>query len=86
MPELMLKRDWPSTFRRTVASGKKTQVLTFAPGEPVEVDARQIEALRPDIGVCLVPVERDAKGKIRTITDDVVPETEEAKTNVALAG
>ena len=82
MPEVMLKRDWPNTFRRTVRTGKTPQVLTFKPGEPVELNAKQIEALKADIGVCLMPVERDAKGKPRLITDEVDVEAETEEANV----
>lgn len=81
MPEVMLRRDWPNTFRRTIVSGKKTTRLAFVSGQPVELNAAQIEALKADIGVALIPCERDKKGKCRMITDDVEPEIEE--TNVA---
>lgn len=86
MPEVMLKRDWPGQFRRTVRIGKKTpEVLVFTPGEAVELDAKQLDAVKADIGVCLMPVERDAKNRPRIITDEVeTEETEEA--DVANAG
>jgi hypothetical protein len=78
MPEVMLKRDWPGTFRRTVASGKRSTVLNFEPGVPVELTGSQLDSLKSDIGVALMPCERDEKGLPRIITDEVVSEHEEA--------
>ena len=82
MPEVMLKRDWPSTFRRTVRNVKKPNMLEFNPGEPVELNAKELEAVKADIGVCLMPCERDAKGKARIITDEVETEEEAEEPNV----
>lgn len=71
----MLKRDWPGNFSRTITTGKKgkevTERLTFSPGVPVDLSAAQIEQLRPDIGVSLMPVDFDEKARPRIITDDV---------------
>ena len=78
MPFVMLKKNWPGNFRRTIKVGKKgketEKVLEFTPGEPVELTAQEVEALRSDIGVSLQPVEFDEKARPRVITDEVVPE------------
>lgn len=78
----MLRNDRPGTFRRTITTGKKgREVKTtkiFTRGVPVELTAAEVDALRPDIGPALVPVEFDAKGRPRVISEDVeVDETEE---------
>ena len=76
MPFVMLKKNWPANFRRTIANGKKgketKRVLEFTPGVPVELTAAEVDALRSDIGVALQPVEFDEKARPRVITDDVV--------------
>jgi hypothetical protein len=81
MPFVMLKRTWPANFRRTITTGKKnkevTETLEFSPGVPVDLSSAQVEALRPDIGVALVPVDFDEKARPRVITDEVVPEETE---------
>lgn len=77
MPEVMLKRDWPNSFNRTITIGKNKTRLRFEPGEPVELNSKQIEALKPDIGVALMPCERDSKGRTRLIGDEVDTETDE---------
>lgn len=84
MPEVMLRPEWPNSFRRTIVSGKKTTRLSFVTGVPVELNASQIEALKSDIGVALIPCERDNKGKVRLITDEVEPETEDASVTVSV--
>jgi hypothetical protein len=72
MPELMLRKDWPGKFRRTIKlSEKKREVLEFVPGVPVELNARQIDGVKGDIGTALYPVERDGRNKVRVITDEV---------------
>jgi hypothetical protein len=81
MPFVMLKRNWPGNFRRTITIGKKgketKKVLEFSPGLPVDLTAAEVEALRPDIGIALLPVDFDEKGRPRVITDEVVPEETE---------
>ena len=78
MPFVMLKKNWPGNFRRTVSIGKKgketKKVLEFSPGVPVELSPAEVEALHSDIGVTLQPVEFDEKARPRVITDEVVPE------------
>lgn len=78
MPYVMLKTNWPGKFRRTITTGKKgkevKRLLEFTPGEPVELSAAEVEALRSDIGPALQPVEFDEKARPRVITDDVVPD------------
>lgn len=81
MPFVMLKRTWPGGFRRTITIGKKgketKKTLEFLPGVPVDLSAAEVEALRSDIGVALVPVDFDAKARPRVITDEVLPEETE---------
>lgn len=76
MPFVMLKKNWPANFRRTITIGKKgketKRVLEFTPGVPVELTPAEVDALRSDIGVALQPVEFDEKARPRVITDDVV--------------
>lgn len=58
-------------------TGKKGQtkvVKTFVRGVPVELTSAEVDLLRGDIGPALVPVEFDAKGRTRIITDAVVPD------------
>lgn len=75
MPSVMLKKNWPGKFRRTITIGKKgketKRVLEFVPGVPVELTAAEIEAVRPDIGVALQPIEFDEKARPRVISDEV---------------
>lgn len=77
----MLKKNWPGNFRRTIKTGKKGKevesVLEFSPGVPVDLTPAEVEALRSDIGVALVPVDFDEKARPRVITDEVVPEETE---------
>ena len=75
MAHVMLKRDWPGKFRRTIRSGRdgrgKPVLLEFEPGVPVDLKAHEIKQLEPEIGVCLEPVEMDDKQRPRIITDEV---------------
>lgn len=75
MPFVMLKRNWPANFRRTISIGKKgkeiKRQLEFSPGVPVELTAAEVEALRSDIGVALQPIEFDEKARPRVISDEV---------------
>lgn len=75
MPFVMLKRNWPANFRRTISIGKKgkeiKKQLEFSPGVPVELTAAEVEALRSDIGVALQPIEFDEKARPRVISDEV---------------
>lgn len=64
----MLKPGWPGTaFRRTVKAGKKSKLLTFPPGLPVQVTADEFLALRPEIGIAIFEVERDEKDRPRFV-------------------
>lgn len=78
MPLVMLKRDWPGNFRRTITEkvrGKDVKrTLEFSPGVPVELTNAEIKAVLPDIGIALLPVELDEKARPRVITDDVIPD------------
>lgn len=66
--ELMLRQDWPASFRRRVVGG----VLDFSPGVPVTVTDQQLMELLPDIGNALFEVERDPKGRPRMVESDAV--------------
>lgn len=72
----MLKRDWPNSFCRTITVGKTKTRIKFEPGQPVDLNSKQIEALRADIGVALMPCDRDEKGRSRVIGDEVDAESE----------
>ena len=65
MPFVMLRREWPSQFRRTLRSGKKPLTMTFPPGDAVEVTEKEFEELRPDVGQALMEVVLDEKGRAR---------------------
>ncbi len=74
MPFVMLRSNWPNTFRRTVTLKGQKQTLEFRPGVPVDLTPVEISALQPDIGIALMPVEFDEKARPRVITEDVVAE------------
>ena len=70
MPELMLKPNWPGTFRRTITVGKKSRRLEFAKNVPVEVTPAELKALGPDVGVSIFAIERDEKNRPRFVEED----------------
>lgn len=72
--EIMLKPNWPGSFRRTVGTGEQAKVLNFKAGEPVEVTADELKALKGDLGVALFEIERDEKGRPRFIESVEVTE------------
>lgn len=81
MPELMLKPGWPRSLRRTLGTGKKSRLVEFKHGEPVEVSTADMAVLKSDIGVSLFEVERDEKNRPRFVetveeTGNVPPEME----------
>lgn len=65
---VMLKRDWPGNFRRSVR-GPKGEILhqyEFAPGVPVEIEPEHEKSLAGDIGNALIEVNaigKSIKGK-----------------------
>ncbi len=63
MPFVMLHKNWPGTFRRTVTVNGKKRQLAFSPGEPVQLKPAEVAELRADIGAALQPVEIDSKGR-----------------------
>jgi hypothetical protein len=77
MPFVMLKKDWPGTFRRTITVGKKGKeyrsLLEFQPGVPRDLSQAELAGVIADIGLALQPIEFDAKGRPRLITDEVLP-------------
>lgn len=88
MPIVMLKRSWPGNFRRTITvkgrGGKETKrVLEFSPGVPVDLTAEEVEAMMPDIGTALQPVELDEKARPRIIHDAVGVDQVEVVHNAA---
>ncbi len=74
MPFVMLKKNWPGNFRRTIGPPQDRRQLEFAPGVPVDLTAAEVDMLRADIGIALMPVDFDEKARPRIITDDVIPE------------
>lgn len=65
MASVMLRKDWGSVFRRTIKDALTklpVSYIEFHPGEPLEVDADQLESLQADI----------AKGTLKLIS---FPET-----------
>lgn len=84
MPFVMLRRDWPGNFRRTIHTGKgkgaKTKVLEFTPGVAVEISPDDARAMKSDIGPALLAVEMDEKARPRVISEEVEPEGGDAET------
>ena len=72
MPLVMLKRDWPGTFRRTIKrkDGSVVRRAEFTPGAPTEVTDEEFNLLEPDIDVALFEVRLDAKHRPRIIHTD----------------
>lgn len=58
MPLVMLKKDWPGTFRRNVrdAAGAITETLKFEPGVPEEVPYDKLPAIAGDLFKSLFPI------------------------------
>ncbi len=71
MPLVMLKKDWPGTFRRSIRDdkGKIISTLEFNPGEPVDISYDQLPAIEKDMFHALLPVTVDAKGHIVPIEE-----------------
>lgn len=71
MPAVMLRRDWPGPFQRTIkpdpANKSTWTTLYFQPGAPVDLDAATIDLLKDDIGKALLPVAFDEKGRPRIL-------------------
>lgn len=86
MSLLMLRPNWPGTFKRVVRkpNGDVKRVLTFEPGKPVELRGAALAAVERAIGPALVEVELDAKGRPRekkqSITERVEPGNSEPAT------
>lgn len=71
MPFVMCRKSWPAPFNRTVLDGGEKTLLTFAPGEPVEVEQAiydQLEA-NGDLAVALQAVTVDEKNRPRPVRD-----------------
>jgi hypothetical protein len=74
MPYVILKRNWPGVFRRTVQDKKgKPETLVFEPGVPVNLTPSQVNLLSKEIGTAIVPVEMDPKKRPKLILEDVAP-------------
>lgn len=70
MPHVMLKKNWPGVFHRSVRTqkGELVKRLAFAPGEPVELDELELAAVSADLRKkILVPVNLDAKRRPRVL-------------------
>jgi hypothetical protein len=59
---VMLRNNWPNTFRRAG--------VEFQPGVAVGITSEQLAAIKDDIGVALVEVEYDERGKPRVVGDE----------------
>lgn len=80
MPHVMTRADRPGgPFRRRVAAGRTSKVLVFHPGKPIEVTPAQLKLLEPDLGVHLVEVTLDRRGRPRPIRQDQPPEKHSEK-------
>ena len=64
---VMLRGSWPGIFRRAVrdGSGAVTSVLEFSPGTVYELLDDNLEACAGDIGLALVEVVLDDRGRPR---------------------
>ncbi len=78
MPELMLRPDWPSDFRRLVQSGDGQKPLVFTRGTPVTVTDDELLQLLPDIGVVVFEVARDEKGRPRFVESELMTNDQNA--------
>ena len=69
MTEVMLRPDWPASFRRTVRVGKKGEpkTLIFLPNTPTQLSDDEFLAIAQDVGVAVFEIERDAKGRPRYV-------------------
>lgn len=69
MPFVMLRREWPNHFRRSLSLGGKKgeRTLVFEPGVCSEVEDAEYEKLKPDIGGPLLECVLDEKGKPRIV-------------------
>lgn len=83
MPHVMLRRDWPGVFHRTVFRPKGKQLvavkrLEFSPGVAVELEGEhELKAVAADIGKALLPVVLDEKQrpKVVQLEEDELEET-----------
>lgn len=87
MPYVMLKRNWPGVFRRTIETRKgEPETLEFKPGVPVNLTAKQVKLLTKEIGTAIFPVEMDPKERPKAILEDVVaadePSNESSTTDI----
>ena len=70
MPEVMLPRTWPNTFRRTIhPKNGKSRMMVFERGVPVDLKPSEIDLLKADIGSILQPIFRDGRGKPRVLRE-----------------
>ncbi len=52
---VMLRKDWPGSFRRTFGDAKDRQMLEWSPGDVMELKTEaEIAAVKDDIGKALV--------------------------------
>jgi hypothetical protein len=83
MPKVMLRRNWPGNFRRSIRNekGEVLRVIEFAPGQAVEVLDDEMPSVQADLGHALQLVTLDKKNRPRVIPvaaanepADVLPE------------
>ena len=85
---VMLRRDWPGTFSRSVREKKDPKkikkTLSFEPGIPLELTDTELKLVEKQIGVNLFVVEIDESGRARQVISD--KEREEAALAMAEKG
>ncbi len=83
---VMLRRDWPAPFSRSVRDkkGNVKSTLTFEPGVPVELTDSELKAIESHIGNNLHVVEIDKSGRAREVISEA--EREEAAKAMAEKG
>jgi hypothetical protein len=73
---LQLKKNWLGPFRRSVRDedGNQVELLKWTPGQVVDVTDEQLEFVLNDIGLSLIEVELDDKGRPRPVGAEPVAE------------
>lgn len=84
MPQIMVKRNWPSaTFRRTIGD----EQLVFEKDSPTDVTDEQLQALAPDIGRALLLCYLDDSGRFRLVSSlDELPDPVSKESELIVEG
>jgi len=88
MPLVMLKKEWPNSFRRNIRDdrGAICETLEFKPGQPTEVDYGKIPAIAGDLFHALLPVTVTSNGKVHPIDEATFREEIETTPEVIANG